>query len=206
MQAERNRHNGGMKGGGRRYTLLADEDLMSLIEREDAAAFAAIYDRHNRAANSLAYRVMGGRQAAEDLVQDAFLKVWRSAGAYRAERGSVRTWVLAVVQNVGRDGLRSAATRRRTRDKAEAEIPRSHPCEAFSEAWRNARQEQVREALAALPPEQLEVLELAHFFGNTHVEIAEILELPLGTVKGRTRLGLKKIRDHFEPRNTAMSV
>lgn len=148
----------------------------------------------------------GARQAAEDLAQDAFLKVWRSAGAYRAERGGVKTWVLAIVQNAGIDELRSAATRRRTRELAEAEAPRSQPCEAFSEAWRNVRQEQVREALAALPPEQLEVLELAHFFGNTHVEIAEMLGLPLGTVKGRTRLGLKKIRDHFETRGTAMSM
>jgi RNA polymerase sigma-70 factor, ECF subfamily len=76
---------------GRQYLLLADEDLISLVQTRDAEAFAVLYDRHSRAAFSLAYRMMGERQAAEDLVQDALLKVWRSAGSYRAERGSVRT-------------------------------------------------------------------------------------------------------------------
>jgi len=146
-----------MKGGGRRYRLLADGDLMSLVAGEDAAAFSALYDRHSRAAYSLARLITGDEREAEDLAQDAFLKVWRSASSYRAERGGVRKWILSVVRNQGIDRLRSQATRRRTRDRAEAEAPRSQPCEAFSEAWRNARQEQIREALATLPREQLEV-------------------------------------------------
>jgi RNA polymerase sigma-70 factor (ECF subfamily) len=76
---------------GRQYPLLADEDLISLVEEGDAQAFAVLYDRHGRAAYSLAYRMMGERQAAEDLTQEAFLKAWRSAASYRAERASVRT-------------------------------------------------------------------------------------------------------------------
>ncbi len=102
-----------MADRGRRYLLLADEDLISLVGQGDAEAFAVLYDRHSRAAYSLAYRMMGERQAAEDLVQDAFLKVWRSATSYRADRGSVRTWLLSIVHNRGIDQLRSLASRRR---------------------------------------------------------------------------------------------
>jgi RNA polymerase sigma-70 factor (ECF subfamily) len=183
---------------GRQYLILADEDLISLVESADAEAFATLYDRHSRAAFSLAYRMMGERQASEDLTQDAFLKVWRGASSYRAERGSVRTWILSIVHNRGIDQLRSHASRRRTQDRIEASAPRSQPSEAFAETLRNSQRDQVREALNTLPPEQLKILELAYFSGYTHVEIAELLRLPLGTVKGRMRLGLKKIRDYFE--------
>ncbi len=103
--------------------LYADEDLMSLVEGGDAQAFAVLYDRHGRVAYSLAYRMMDEKQAAEDLTQDAFLKVWRSAGSYRVERGSVRTWILSIVHNRGIDQLRSLASRRRTQEKVEAEAP-----------------------------------------------------------------------------------
>jgi RNA polymerase sigma-70 factor, ECF subfamily len=185
---------------GRQYLLLADEDLISLVQTKDAEAFAVLYDRHGRVAYSLAYRMMGERQAAEDLVQDAFLKLWRSARSYRPERGSVRTWLLSIVHNQGIDQIRSSASRRRTQDKVEASAPRFQPSEAFAQSWRNAQREQVREALKTLPQEQLKVLELAYFSGYTHVEIAELLDLPLGTVKGRMRLGLKKVKDYFDSR------
>jgi RNA polymerase sigma-70 factor, ECF subfamily len=184
--------------------LSADEDLISLAATGDAEAFAVLYDRHSRAAYSLAYRMMGERQAAEDLVQDAFLKVWRSAGTYRAERGSVRTWVLSILHNRGIDQLRSLSSRRRTQDRVEATAPKVQPSEAFAESWRNSQREQVREALGTLPPEQLKILELAYFSGYTHVEISELLGLPLGTVKGRMRLGLKKIRDYFDAQDVAV--
>jgi RNA polymerase sigma-70 factor (ECF subfamily) len=193
-----------MADGGRQYLILADEDLISLVEADDADAFATLYDRHSRAAFSLAYRMMGERQASEDLAQDAFLKVWRNAGSYRAERGSVRTWILSIVHNRGIDQLRSHASRRRTQDRVEATAPRSQPSEAFAETWRNSQREQVREAMNTLPSEQLKILELAYFSGYTHVEISELLRLPLGTVKGRMRLGLKKIRDYFESRDAAV--
>ena len=193
-----------MADRGRQYLILADEDLISLVEASDAEAFATLYDRHSRAAFSLAYRMMGDPQAAEDLAQDAFLKVWRSAGSYRAERGSVRTWILSIAHNRGIDQLRSHASRRRTQDRIEASAPRSQPSEAFAETWRNSQRDQVREALNTLPSEQLKILELAYFSGYTHVEISEVLSLPLGTVKGRMRLGLKKIRTYFESRGAAV--
>jgi RNA polymerase sigma-70 factor (ECF subfamily) len=179
---------------GREYLLLADEDLISLVQSKDPHAFATLYDRHGRAAYSLAYRMMGERHAAEDLVQDAFLKLWRGASSYRPERGSVRSWLLAIVHNQAIDQLRSSASRRRMQEKVEATAPRFQPSEAFAESWRNAQRELVREALKGLPEEQLKVLELAYFGGYTRKEIAVLLDLPLGTVKGRMRLGLKKMR------------
>src|SRR5918911_1336618 len=193
-----------MPDRGRQYLILADEDLISLVEASDAEAFATLYDRHSRAAFSLAYRMMGDRQAAEDLAQDAFLKVWRNASSYRAERGSVRTWILSIVHNRGIDQLRSQASRRRTQDRIEAAAPRSQPSEAFAETWRNSQRDQVREALNTLPQEQLKILELAYFSGYTHVEISDLLSIPLGTVKSRMRLGLEKMRDYFGSRGVAV--
>lgn len=188
----------------RQYLLLADEDLVALAGGGDSKAFAGLYDRHSRAAYSLAYRMMGEKQAAEDIVQDAFLKVWRSVDSYRVERGSVRTWILSIVHNRGIDQLRSAASRRRTQDKVEASAPKAQPSDAFAHAWRNTQRDQVRDALNTLPPEQLKILELAYFSGYTHVEIAGLLDLPLGTVKGRMRLGLKKVKNYFDSRNMAV--
>ncbi len=185
---------------GRQYLLLADEDLMSLVGDGDAGAFGGLYDRHSRAAYSLAYKMMGQRQAAEDLVQEAFLQVWRAAGSYRAHRGSVRTWLLSIVRNRSIDQLRSSASRRRTHDKVVTVAPTSQSSEAFAQTWRNSQREQVREALRGLPSEQLTVLELAYFSGYTHKEISELLDVPLGTIKGRMRLGLKKIREYFDSR------
>jgi RNA polymerase sigma-70 factor (ECF subfamily) len=187
---------------GRQYLLLADEDLISLVEtNDDPQAFATLYDRHSRAAFSLAYRMMGEHHAAEDLVQESFLKLWRAARSYRPERASVRTWLLSIVHNRAIDQLRSRASRRRTQEKVEAVAPRFEPSEAFAQSLANSQREQVREAMRSLPQEQLKILELAYFSGYTHVEIAELLDVPLGTVKGRMRLGLKKIRDYFDSRD-----
>ena len=179
----------------RRLRLLVDEDLISLTESGDPEAFATLYDRHSRSAYAQAYRMMGQHQAAEDLVQEVFLKVWRNAGSYRPKRGSVRTWILSIVRNRTIDELRAAGRRRRMQEKIEAWAPRSQPSEAFSETWHNSRQEQLHEALKALPPEQFKIVELSYFFGYTQVEIARLLKIPLGTVKGRLGLGLKKIRE-----------
>jgi RNA polymerase sigma-70 factor, ECF subfamily len=88
-----------VRGHGGRYPLLTDEDLISLVGAGDDFAFTVLHDRHSRAIYSLARRLSGDEQDVEDLAQDAFLKVWRSAGSYRAERGSVRTWMLSEVRN-----------------------------------------------------------------------------------------------------------
>jgi RNA polymerase sigma-70 factor, ECF subfamily len=186
-----------------RYPHLADEDLMVLVGEGDADAFAALYDRHSRIAYSVAHKLVREKHSAEDLTQDAFLKVWRSADRYRPQRGSVRTWILSVVRNQGIDQLRATASRSRTREKVEASTPRSEPSEAFAQVWHDVRLGRLREALDALPHAQRQVLELAHFSGLTHMEIAERLGLPPGTVKGRLRLGVEKLRNNIELRSVA---
>ena len=193
----------GVRDPAGRYALLADEELISLLGDGDTQAFASLYDRYSSPAYSLAYRLMNGRQAAEDLVQEAFIKAWHSAGSYRVGRGSVRTWILSIVRNRAIDLFRAHATRRRTQDKVEREAPRSQPSEAFAETWRNFNRYLLRQALGELPYEQREVLALGHFSELTHAEIAERLCLPLGTVKGRMRLGLEKLRKNTELREMA---
>src|SRR3712207_9263605 len=106
---------------------------MGLVEAGDAEAFAAIYDRHGRMAYSLAYRMVGDKQEAEDVVQEAFIKAWRSAGIYRVGRGSVRTWILSIVRNRAIDQCRSQATRRRTREKGETSAAITGQNESFAE-------------------------------------------------------------------------
>ena len=133
------------------------------------------------------------------------LKVWRSAGTYRVQRGSVKTWILTVVHNRSIDLLRSSACRRRTREEAEAEAPRFQPSEAFSEAWGTHRRDRLREALRDIPHDQCEAVTLVHFSGLTHREVSERLGLPLGTVKGRVRLGLRKLREHPSLREMAVA-
>jgi RNA polymerase sigma-70 factor, ECF subfamily len=133
-----------------RYQHLADEDLMVLVGGDDADAFAALYERHWRSAYWLAHKLTAEKWAAEDLTQEAFLKVWQSAHRYRAQRGSVRTWILSVVRNQGVDQLRARASRRRTLEKVEVSAPSYEPSEAFAQVWHEARLGRVREGLDAL--------------------------------------------------------
>jgi len=174
---------------------LADEDLLALVAGGDERAFAVLYDRHARAAYSLAFRLLGDRQAAEDLTQDAFLAVWRMASSYSTARGSVRTWLLAIVHNRGIDRLRTAAAQVRRQEALEREELRAGAApDAADVAIGRAEAEEVRSALGGLPAEQLQVLQLAYYGGFTHQEISSMLEVPLGTVKSRMHLGLTRIR------------
>lgn len=175
--------------------LLADEDLMQLVKAGDARAFEVIFDRHGGPAFSLAFRMCGRRTMAEDVVQDAFLSVWRSGGRYDHARGSVRSWVLGAVHNRAVDAFRHGAARqgRDVSDDRGAERLVS-PERTEVEATDREQAREVRGALAKLPVEQRRVIELAYFGGFTHGQIAEMLALPAGTVKGRMRLGLTKLR------------
>ncbi len=176
-------------------TRLADEDLLTLVERGEPDAFEVIYERHGKVAFSLAFRLLGDRQAAEDLVQDAFLAVWRGAAGYASNRGSVRTWMLSIVHNRGVDRLRTAAAMSRRQDALEqVELRRPDEPDAATLGIESAMASEMREELGSLPDEQLQVLKLAYYGGFTHHEIADMLTLPLGTVKSRMRLGLERLR------------
>ncbi len=174
---------------------LADEDLMDLVRDGEMRAFEAIFDRHGGAAFSLAYRMCGRRAMAEDVVQEAFLSLWRSGARYDRSRGSVRSWVLGVVHNRAIDAFRRELSRD-SRDLRESELAERLPAPELVEQEVERRDDArlVRGALADLPADQRRVIELAYFGGFSHREIAEMLELPPGTVKGRMRLGLAKMR------------
>jgi RNA polymerase sigma-70 factor (ECF subfamily) len=174
---------------------LADEDLMQLVRRGDTLAFEVVYERHATAAFSLAYRMTGTRNVAEDVVQEAFLSLWRSGARYDRARGSVRTWVLGIVHNRAIDALRRSMVHDRRRASDEGIEERFEARERTDvEAARREEAGTVRGALSSLPADQSQVIELAYFGGFTHTEIADMLEAPVGTVKGRMRLGLKKMK------------
>src|SRR5215213_4104231 len=162
---------------------LADEDLMQLVRRGDAAAFEVIYERHSRAAFSLAYRMAGSRGVAEDVVQEAFLNIGRAGGRYDRARGSVRTWVLGIVHHRAIDALRRSAVHetRRASDEGIAERLEGG-VRTDVEAARHEEAHTVRAAIDQLPADQSRVIELAYFGGFTHTEIAELLHAPVGTI------------------------
>jgi RNA polymerase sigma-70 factor (ECF subfamily) len=175
--------------------VLADEDLMPLVHEGDARAFEVVFDRHADAAFSLAYRMCGRRGQAEDVVQEAFLSLWRSGARYDRSRGSVRSWILGVVRNRTIDLFRREAVRAGRDTNAEGAVERMPAADDVAgDAERRADARQVRTALEELPADQRQVIELAYFGGFTHSQIAQMLELPAGTVKGRMRLGLTKLR------------
>jgi RNA polymerase sigma-70 factor (ECF subfamily) len=174
---------------------LADEDLMQLVRRGEASAFEVVYERHSSAAFSLAYRMCGTRAQAEDVVQEAFLSLWRSNARYDRARGSVRTWVLGIVHNRAIDSLRRSVVHDRRRASDEGIEERFEAKDRTDvEVARLDEASEIRQVLTTLPPEQSRVIELAYFGGFTHSEIARMLDTPIGTVKGRMRLGLEKMR------------
>ncbi len=168
---------------------------MQLVTRGNAAAFELIYERHSQAAFSLAYRMAGSRGVAEDVVQEAFLNIWRSGARYERARGSVRTGLLGIVHHRAIDALRRSFVHERRRASDEGLEDQLETGERTDvQAARHEDAATVRAALERLPADQSHVIELAYFGGFTHTEIAAMLETPVGTIKGRMRLGREKMR------------
>jgi RNA polymerase sigma-70 factor (ECF subfamily) len=173
-----------------------DDALIASLARRDLTALGALYDRYARIAYALAYRILGEAEGAEDVVHDGFISAWRGAESYRSERGNVRGWLLSIVHHRAVDVLRRKTTFR----PAPLEVAEHRPSDddTAEEATRNVDHATVRAALEALPQAQRRTIELAYFGGYTHVELAEIMGVPLGTVKGRMRIGLQKLRRALE--------
>lgn len=178
---------------------LSDEHLMIRVQNRDVRAYELLVERH-RGAVATAARCTCGPQLADDVAQVAMLALWQNSDSYRPGRGTPRTWLLGIVRNRGIDHLRSQASRRRRTvcmdpngwigiaDESSAAEP------ADVQVVRSEEGTAVRRLLATLPDEQRQVVEMAYFWGLSHGQIAERLDVPVGTVKGRLRLALSKLR------------
>jgi RNA polymerase sigma-70 factor, ECF subfamily len=173
-------------------TIDSDRDLMLRLRRRDVQALEQLYDRHCQAAMGLAFRITRDRAMAEDVVQDTFLTIWRQPERFDPERGTARGWLLAIVHHRSIDRVRRAASAPTTDLTPDLIDDRAaDPAEA---AFAAIRYEQISAALALLPKEQREAIELSFLHGRTHAEIADLIGCPLGTVKGRIRIGLARLR------------
>jgi RNA polymerase sigma-70 factor (ECF subfamily) len=167
---------------------------MALVVDGDSHAFALLYERHVRAAVALASQMCARRAIAEEVVQEAFLSFWRSRRHFDRSRGSVRAWVLGIVRNRAIDVLRQNIALRAL-DESDRGLEDLLEARGLTdvEVGRRERARELRVALDGLPPEQSCVITLAYYGGYTHTEIASMLDTPVGTVKGRMRLGLRKM-------------
>jgi RNA polymerase sigma-70 factor (ECF subfamily) len=175
-----------------------EADLLARVAGGDERALAALYDRMAELAYGLAQRVLGDGDAAEDVLQDAFLRIWHRADRYEPAKGAARPWILRVVRNVAIDRLRTAGARSRAETKSQTDAALTPVPERPDEtASRNERSRRLRAALAELPAEQRRAIEIAYFEGLSHSEIAERERMPLGTVKTRIRDGVLRLKEKF---------
>jgi RNA polymerase sigma-70 factor, ECF subfamily len=177
-----------------------DADLLALVVVREQGALAALYDRYGARVFALALRLLGDRQAAEEVVQDVFLRIWQRADTFQPGASSVLAWLLAITRNRSIDELRSRRTAARRQETAE--LPRA-PADDAGDPQRRAEDrllaDDVRRVLVDLPPRQRRAVELAIFGGLTHSEIAAALGTPLGTVKSWLRQGLRQLRASLGP-------
>ncbi|WP_246851939.1 sigma-70 family RNA polymerase sigma factor [Patulibacter sp. SYSU D01012] len=181
-------------------TSLSDGELLARVAKTDPEAFEVLYDRMASPAFGLAYRIVGAKAAADDVCQEAFLSVWRSAARYDARLGNPRSWVLAVVRNRAIDHLRRHA-RTKEREVGDEALAERHPAPqdqgTEAQALRRTEAADTRELMNELSDDQRQVIELSFYGGLSHSEIASKLELPLGTVKARMNRGLARMRKHL---------
>lgn len=171
-----------------------DRALVARCAAGDADALGLLYDRYGRVVFGVLHALLPSPEAAEEVVQDAFHSVWRRARDYDASKGAVRTWLLAIARNAAIDWRRTRGKRSERERPLEEIAERADPtAEVLVE--RAVRNERVRAALRSLPAEQREVLVLAYYLGYTQEEIARRTNAPVGTVKGRARLAMLKLRD-----------
>ncbi len=172
-----------------------DAELVKAVSGDSAEALAELYDRFSGMLLGLAHRILGDGSDAEEVLQEAFLQVWNQAGRYDPRRSSVSTWLVLITRSRAIDRLRSRRVKDRTLLAVQQEKPADHTSpEGAGDVFRQERRQRLQEEMARLPPEQREVLEMAFFRGMTQSEIAARTGIPLGTVKTRSLLAMKKLR------------
>lgn len=179
------------------YRLWDDETLLARIAEAEAGALGELYDRYGRLIYSLAMNIVYDRSTAEEVTQDVFTELWRKAGQYHAEQGKVITWLAVIARNRAIDNLRRMNVRPEGHsvDWSEDIFPELHNPVTVEQSIELEQQKGlVRSALAQLPEEQRECLALAYFLGYSHQQISEALNEPLGTVKTRLRLAMRRLR------------
>jgi RNA polymerase sigma-70 factor (ECF subfamily) len=176
---------------------------MQRLFLHDRHAFEQIFDRYGDLVYSTALRVLRDPHLAEDIAQEVFVRLWRKPDSYQAKRGRFLTWLMSVARNRAVDEVRARGRRQRYETASPEEQERELPAGTANDPALNAQLAEqrriVRHALAELPPEQRQVIELAFFGGLTQQEIADRLAQPLGTVKTRIRLGMQKLRGALAP-------
>lgn len=178
---------------------LEDSALIGLVREGDGHALESIYQRYGKPCYSLARRILGDDQLAQDVVQEVFLALWRDASRYDASRGGFATWLLSMTHHKAVDVVRREENLRKRHAAADAEEATAPPAAQPDDmAWTSLRRDRVRGALARLPHPQREALGLAYFGGYTQREIAGLTDTPLGTVKTRMLAGMRKMRDLLE--------
>ena len=181
---------------------IADEQLVAQIAQGDASALEQLYDRYVRQCFGLALRMLGDSALAEEVIQEIFLKLWTSPGSYSTQKGKFVSWLLSLVHHRCIDELRRRSRTDVALDDETGSVLDTEPDptpEPGDQVWVMEQQRAVREALAQIPQNQRQVLELAYYRGLSHSEIAEKLGQPLGTVKTRIRLGMQSLRSLLEP-------
>ncbi len=178
-----------------------DRDLMRRLQTHDEEAFRGLFSRYAPTAKALALRVVRQQHLAEEIVQEAFMAVWRNPGAYEEQRGSVKTWLMGMVHHRAVDAVRREESQRR-RAETEASMTAAetidHAEDIVDQLGAPQEEAAVRSALGGLPQEQRAVLQMMYFDGLSQSQIAEKNGLPLGTVKSRTLLGMRRLRTALE--------
>ena len=175
----------------------SDEALLGAIAAGSGRAMESLYTRYYRLLYTVAYRMVADPQMAEDLLQDAFLAVWRRSGTYSPHVGAARSWLISILHHRTIDHLRALRRRNTFLESSLEQVDldaKLAGADVWEAAWLLVQSSQVRAALHSIPPEQRLVIELSYFQGWTQSEIAQCTQTPLGTVKARLRLGLHHLK------------
>lgn len=181
------------------FNVLSEEELVNLIVEGKERALEELYDRFSPTVMGVAYRIVGNRGVAEEIVQETFCRVWDKCGTFDATKGNARAWLFRIARNLALDNVRRQKIRPQAAASENAELmliqTQDYDADVAENAWILLRREQLQHALGKLPTEQQEVIEMAYFEGFTRREISDKTGLALGTVHTRARLALQKMRE-----------